>query len=231
MNDKPNFYASDVCTSHLHCDTCRARHAGRTWRKTLRRAFRLPEDDFDCPEGKPWIEDRTSADKSDAPRAKPCGGCAQHRASRPAGSLPLRGSGSDLRPSVASGCGKTGKPPATEAPMFNVDANGDNNSDGSGDNPADPWEAAGPPLYGETRASCMECVEKHVAAAMVLLSETKNGYPHYLLAVGHLHEAAEEAQAWPDLAAAIRSARKELQTTGTVPDWEGIMGMMGAYTP
>jgi len=61
---------------------------------------------------------------------------------------------------------------------------------------------------------------------MVLLSETKNGYPHYLLAVGHLHEAEEEAQAWPVLATVIRTARKELQTTGTVPDWEGIMGMM-----
>ena len=69
---------------------------------------------------------------------------------------------------------------------------------------------------------------------MVLLSETKNGYPHYLLAVGHLHEAEEEAQAWPDLAAAIRAARKELQTTGTVPEWGEIMEMMervAAETP
>ena len=62
---------------------------------------------------------------------------------------------------------------------------------------------------------------------MVLLSETKNGYPHYLLAVGHLHEAEEESRdAWPDLAASIRTPRKELQTTGTVPDWDGITGMM-----
>ena len=61
---------------------------------------------------------------------------------------------------------------------------------------------------------------------MVLLSETKNGYPHYLLAVGHLHEAEEESQAWPDLATAIRATRKELQTTGTVPDWDGITKMM-----
>ena len=70
----------------------------------------------------------------------------------------------------------------------------------------------------------MECVTKHIGAAMVLLSETKNGYPHYLLAVGHLHEAEEESRdAWPDLAATIRAARKELQTTGTVPEWEEIM--------
>ena len=50
--------------------------------------------------------------------------------------------------------------------------------------------------------------------------------PHYLLAVGHLHEAEEEAQAWPDLATAIRTARKELQTTGGGPDWSGIMALM-----
>ena len=133
MSDKPNFYASDVCASRVHCDTCRARHAGRTWRKTLRRAFRLPEDDFDCPEGKRWIDDRATADLPDALRPKPCGGC-----------------------------GKSGTPPATEALIYNVGGNGNDSGDGSGntDHPADPWEAASPPLYGETRASCMECVEK-----------------------------------------------------------------------
>ena len=57
--------------------------------------------------------------------------------------------------------------------------------------------------------------------------EAKSGYPHYVLAVGHLHEAEEESRAaWPDLAGSIRAARKDLQTTGTVPEWEGIMGMM-----
>jgi len=204
MSDKPNFYVSDVCASHLHCDTCRARHAGRIWRKTLRRAFRLPEDNFDCPEGKPWTDDRATADRPDTPRPKPCGGC-----------------------------GKTGTPTNTEAPIYNVEEDGIDNGNVSGDNdhPVDPWEAASPPLYGETRASCQECVEKHIGAAMVILSETKIGYPHFLLAVGHLHEAEEEAQAWPDLAAAIRATRKELQTTGTVPEWEGVMkGLEGTRT-
>jgi hypothetical protein len=54
----------------------------------------------------------------------------------------------------------------------------------------------------------------------------EKAYPHYLLAVGHLHEAEEEAQAWPDLAIAIRTARKKLQTTALVPEWSGIMGML-----
>ena len=73
----------------------------------------------------------------------------------------------------------------------------------------------------------MECVTKHLGAAMVLLSETKNGYPHYVLAVGHLYEAEEESRAaWPDLAATIRAARKELQTSGALPEWDRIMGMM-----
>jgi hypothetical protein len=40
--------------------------------------------------------------------------------------------------------------------------------------------------------------------------------------VGHLHEAEEEAQAWPYLAAAIRAARKELQTSRAVPKWKSI---------
>jgi hypothetical protein len=114
------------------------------------------------------------------------------------------------------------------ADPYNVKGNGNDNRDCSdnNDHPNDPWEAASPPLYGEMRPSCMECVTKHVGAAMVLLSETKNGYPHYLLAIGHLHEAEEESQAWPDLAATIRTARKELQTTGTVPEWDGITKMM-----
>ena len=108
------------------------------------------------------------------------------------------------------------------ADPYNVKGNGNDNRDCSdnNDHPNDPWEAASPPLYGDTRPSCRECCEKHIGAAMVLLSETKNGYPHYLLAVGHLHEAEEEAQAWADLAAAIRTARKELQMTGAVSDWE-----------
>jgi len=73
-----------------------------------------------------------------------------------------------------------------------------------------------------TRASCIECVEKHLGAAYVLLTETRDGYAHRLRAIGHLHEAEDESQEWPELHAAIRAARKAYQTDGTMPDWEAL---------
>ncbi|MCL2645584.1 MAG: hypothetical protein FWD61_01100 [Phycisphaerales bacterium] len=73
-----------------------------------------------------------------------------------------------------------------------------------------------------TRPSCLECVEKHLGAAYVLLSETQDGYAYRLRAVGHLHEAEDESQQWPSLHAAIRTARKAYQTQGTTPDWQAL---------
>ncbi len=73
-----------------------------------------------------------------------------------------------------------------------------------------------------TRQSCVECCEKHLGAAWVLITEHQNGYPHRLLAIGHLHEAEEESQAWPELSAAIREARKAYQQTGEMPDFAGL---------
>ena len=54
----------------------------------------------------------------------------------------------------------------------------------------------------------------------MLLTETRDGYAHRLRGIGHLHEAEDESQAWPDLHTAIRTARKAYQTDGTMPDWE-----------
>ena len=62
-----------------------------------------------------------------------------------------------------------------------------------------------PPL---TRASCIECVEKHIGAACVLMSECRQGYSYRLRVIGHLHEAEDESQEWPELHVAIREARK-----------------------
>lgn len=73
-----------------------------------------------------------------------------------------------------------------------------------------------------TRESCIECVEKHLGAALVLLTEVRDGYPHRLRAIGHLHEAEDESQAWPDLHAAIRDARKAFQHAGTLPDFAAL---------
>lgn len=68
-----------------------------------------------------------------------------------------------------------------------------------------------------TRPSCLECVEKHLGAAWVLIAEYRDGYPHRLRAIGHLHEAEDESQAWPVLHNAIREARKAFQQHGTIP--------------
>jgi hypothetical protein len=54
------------------------------------------------------------------------------------------------------------------------------------------------------------------------LTETREGYAHRLRAIGHLHEAEDESQAFSDLHTAIRAARKVYQTDGTMPDWEAL---------
>jgi len=70
------------------------------------------------------------------------------------------------------------------------------------------------------RPSCLECVEKHLGAAMVILSEIHDGYAYRLQLIGHLHEAEDESRQWPLLHDLIRQARKAYQQQDTVPDWE-----------
>ena len=79
-----------------------------------------------------------------------------------------------------------------------------------------------------TRVSCLACVEKHVGSAYVLLTETRDGYAHRLRAIGHLHEAEDESQEFPDLHAAIRAARKAYQTDGAIPDWASLEALIDA---
>ncbi|NIA06899.1 MAG: hypothetical protein GWP14_04540 [Actinobacteria bacterium] len=71
-----------------------------------------------------------------------------------------------------------------------------------------------------TRESCIECVEKHIGAAYVLLGETHDGYAYRLRAIGHLHEAEDESQRWLALHIALRNARRQYQQQGTMPDWQ-----------
>lgn len=78
-----------------------------------------------------------------------------------------------------------------------------------------------------TRPSCLECVEKHLGAAYVLLAETRDGYAHRLRAVGHLHEAEDESQSWSELHDAIRNARKAYQAEGLMPDWDVLETELG----
>ena len=80
------------------------------------------------------------------------------------------------------------------------------------------------------RSTCMECVEKHLGAALVLMSEAESGYPeHKLLAIGHLHEAAEEsADVRPQLAALIRDIRKAYQR-GEPVEFETIVDALNQH--
>ena len=71
-----------------------------------------------------------------------------------------------------------------------------------------------------SRPSCIACVEKHIGAAMVMLSEIHNGYSYRLQLIGHLHEAEDESQQWPQLHDLIRQARKAYQQQDAMPDWE-----------
>jgi len=99
--------------------------------------------------------------------------------------------------------------------------------------PASQTARAGPPLviprrsYTPSRPSCLECVEKHLGAAYVLLTEAREGYAYRLRAIGHLFEAEDESQEWPALHAAIRAARKAYQADGTMPDWVALEALVG----
>ena len=87
--------------------------------------------------------------------------------------------------------------------------------------------------YTPTRPSCIECVEKHLGAAYVLLTETRDlpagqagGYAYRLRAIGHLFEAEDESQEWPELHNAIREARKAYQAADAMPDWKLLEKML-----
>ncbi|HQA92190.1 MAG TPA: hypothetical protein PK316_21245 [Sedimentisphaerales bacterium] len=93
--------------------------------------------------------------------------------------------------------------------------------------------------YTPSRPSCIECVEKHLGAAYVLLTEARDrpapsgarqagGYAYRLRAVGHLFEAEDEAQEWPELHATIRDARTHYQAAGEMPDWQALEGLLAA---
>lgn len=77
-----------------------------------------------------------------------------------------------------------------------------------------------------TRESCLECVEKHLGAALVLSAEERDGYPYRLRVIGHLHEAEDESQMWPTLHNAIREARKNYQQTGQVPNFDMLLQLI-----
>jgi len=80
--------------------------------------------------------------------------------------------------------------------------------------------------YTPARPSWIKCREKHLGAAYVLLTEVRQSYAHRLGAIGHLFEAEDESQQWPELHAAIRQARKHCQAAEEMPDWDMLEGMV-----
>ena len=92
--------------------------------------------------------------------------------------------------------------------------------------------------YTPARPSCIECVEKHIGAAYVLLAELNDlpdarrieppNLSRRLRAIGHLFEAEDESQEWPELHAAIREARRAYQATGTVPALDPLAALVAA---
>lgn len=90
-------------------------------------------------------------------------------------------------------------------------------------------EANSPNPLPATRPGCLECVEKHLGAAWVLINETRDGYQHRMLATGHLHEAEDESQPWPSLHDAIREARKGYQSGQGVPNFVALEKLVESY--
>ena len=75
------------------------------------------------------------------------------------------------------------------------------------------------PLSVVMEESCLECVEKHLAAAHEQFKEVPHGYPeHILSAIGNLVEAQNAATNFPEIANAIRDARISFQRKGEIPN-------------
>jgi len=75
------------------------------------------------------------------------------------------------------------------------------------------------------RIFCAKCSSKHIAQAIVLLNESKLGYPiHKWLAIGHLAEAEAEIESkYPKFAQKIREVRLEVESEG---ESESILGLL-----
>lgn len=78
------------------------------------------------------------------------------------------------------------------------------------------------------RETCLFCVSKHIAQAIVLTCEAKKGYPFHLwLAVGHLAEAEDESMAdFPHLSNDIRVVRMALMGQEGTFDNSALMKLL-----
>ena len=78
------------------------------------------------------------------------------------------------------------------------------------------------------RESCLHCVIKHLAQAIILNIESELGYPlHRFLAAGHLAEAeSESVNQFPELAHDIRKLRLALTDKDTALSGAEIMSLL-----
>jgi hypothetical protein len=84
------------------------------------------------------------------------------------------------------------------------------------------------------RDSCLLCVRKHLAKALVLASECRLGYPHHRdLVIGNMSEAEDEAvKAHPELAAAIRTERLRYERDRSYcPKLQMLLGQVRKQMP
>ena len=51
-----SFFESELCKSHRSCVVCRAREAGRAWRRMISRVHNLAVIDYTCPHGRAWSD-------------------------------------------------------------------------------------------------------------------------------------------------------------------------------
>ena len=67
-----SWFDSTICQNGHKCERCRKRHGGKSFRKRVASQYTVPSESFDCPHGKPWIEDkpREVINMSDSPRAR-----------------------------------------------------------------------------------------------------------------------------------------------------------------
>ena len=80
---------------------------------------------------------------------------------------------------------------------------------------------------GNTRTSCIACVQTQVGCAEVLIDFMSNGSSRYMTrAVGNLYLAEDEAQDWQDLHNLIRESRINYQTKLIMPDWKVLNKMI-----
>jgi DNA invertase Pin-like site-specific DNA recombinase len=66
---------------------------------------------------------------------------------------------------------------------------------------------------------------------ITVIAEHRDGYPHRLRAIGHLHEAEDVSQTWPELHDAIRAALKAYQQTGAMPDFATLAQRVATLGP